>query len=90
MQRSSSVSTHAALTYSPLNGLRLWINGTQFGSGTGNYSYAAATTPVAVTLLVLLSMEQGSVRQVSSIWDNITDISMNFNCIRLNSPLQIS
>jgi len=42
--------THLATTYGSSNGIRLWINGTQYGAASGSYSFAAASTPVTVTL----------------------------------------
>ena len=44
------VWTHITVTYSSTNGLRLWINGTQYGSNTSPYNYAAADAPVTVTI----------------------------------------
>ena len=46
---TANVWTHIAVTYSPSLGLRLFINGTQYGSATGPVIYAAASMPVAVT-----------------------------------------
>jgi hypothetical protein len=42
--------THVAVTYSLSNGLRIWISGTQYGSASALFSYAAANGPVIVTL----------------------------------------
>jgi hypothetical protein len=46
----ANVWTHIAITYSLLNGLNLWINGTQYGSGVIAYNYIAGGIPVTVTL----------------------------------------
>lgn len=46
----ANVWTHIAITYSLLNGLNLWINGIQYGSGVTAYNYTAASIPVTVTL----------------------------------------
>ena len=50
-----NVWTHVAITYSAPNGLRLWINGTQYGSGFAAYNYAAAGEPVFATIGSCLS-----------------------------------
>lgn len=46
----TNVWTHVAVTYSPTNGLRLYINGTQFGASSGAYGFTAANTPVTIAL----------------------------------------
>ena len=45
-----NVWTHLAVTYSPASGLRLYVNGTQWGAASSTYSYAAAGYPVTATL----------------------------------------
>ena len=45
-----NVWTHVAITYSAPNGLRLWINGTQYGSGSVPFNYDAANAPVVATI----------------------------------------
>jgi hypothetical protein len=47
---TANVWTHVAITYSSVNGLRLWINGTQYGSGLSAFVYNAAGIPVTATL----------------------------------------
>ena len=47
---SVGVWTHLTVTYSPSNGLRLWINGTQYGSGSGAFASATINALVTVTL----------------------------------------
>ncbi|CAF4243708.1 unnamed protein product [Rotaria socialis] len=47
--------THVAITYGNSNGLRLWINGTQFGASSSAYNYTAPGVPVTVTLGASLS-----------------------------------
>jgi hypothetical protein len=47
---SVNVWTHLAVTYGSSNGLRLWVNGTQYGAASGPYNYTAANTPVTITL----------------------------------------
>jgi hypothetical protein len=42
--------THLAVTYGTTNGIRLWINGTQYGAATGAFNYAAPNKPVIITL----------------------------------------
>lgn len=42
--------THVVLTYGSTNGIRLWVNGTQYGSASGAFTYAAAGVPVIATL----------------------------------------
>ncbi|CAF4745954.1 unnamed protein product, partial [Rotaria magnacalcarata] len=44
---TTNVWTHLAVTYGPSNGLRLYVNGTQYGSASGSYTYQAAGTPVS-------------------------------------------
>ena len=46
----ANVHTHVTVTYSILNGLNLWINGTQHGVGVSAYTYSAADTLVTATL----------------------------------------
>jgi len=50
-----NVWTHVAITYSAPNGLRLWINGTQYGSGSVPFNYGAAGLPVFATIGSCLS-----------------------------------
>ena len=50
-----NVWTHVAVTYSSSNGLRLWINGTQYGSGSVPFNYTAAGLPVFATIGSCLS-----------------------------------
>ena len=52
---TANIWTHVAITYSAPNGLRLWINGTQYGSGFAAYNYAAAGEPVFATIGSCLS-----------------------------------
>ena len=52
---AANVWTHVAITYSSSNGLRLWINGTQYGSGSAAYNYSAAGVPVFATIGSCLS-----------------------------------
>ena len=47
---AANVWTHVAITYSAPNGLRLWINGTQYGSGSVPFNYDAANAPVVATI----------------------------------------
>ena len=47
---AANVWTHLVLTYGPTNGIRLWVNGIQSGSGSGSFTYSAAGSPVVVTL----------------------------------------
>ena len=47
---STGVWTYVAITYGTSNGLRLWINGTQYGVSSGGFSYVAAGVPVTITL----------------------------------------
>lgn len=46
----ANVWTHLAVTYSPSNGLRLYVNGTQRGASSAPYGYTAANLPVTLTL----------------------------------------
>ena len=46
----ANVWTHLAVTYSPSNGLRFYVNGTQWGPGSAPYGYTAANLPVTLTL----------------------------------------
>jgi len=52
---AANVWTHVAITYSSSNGLRLWINGTQYGSGSVPFNYSAAGVPVFATIGSCLS-----------------------------------
>ena len=52
---AANVWTHVAITYSSSNGLRLWINGTQYGSGSVPFNYDAAGVPVFATIGSCLS-----------------------------------
>lgn len=45
-----NVWTHLVVTYGSSNGLRLWVNGAQYGAASGGYTYTAATVPVTATL----------------------------------------
>ena len=45
-----NVWTHLVVTYGSSNGLRLWVNGAQYGAASGGYSYAAAGAPVTATI----------------------------------------
>ena len=47
---TTNVWTHLVVTYGPSIGLRLWVNGVQYGAASGPYTYAAATVPVTATL----------------------------------------
>jgi hypothetical protein len=47
---TANVWTYVAATYSLSNGLRIWINGTQYGSASAPFSYVAANGPVILTL----------------------------------------
>jgi len=47
---TANVWTHLAITYSSSNGIRFWVSGTQYGSASGPFSYAAPNAPVTVTL----------------------------------------
>jgi hypothetical protein len=47
---TANVWTYLTVTYSSSNGIRLWVNGTQYGSASGPYNYAAANAPVTLTL----------------------------------------
>ncbi|CAF2090316.1 unnamed protein product [Rotaria magnacalcarata] len=47
--------THVVITYGTSNGLRLWINGTQFSASSSAYNYTAPDVPVPVTLGASLS-----------------------------------
>ncbi|CAF4617103.1 unnamed protein product [Rotaria socialis] len=47
---SGNVGTHLAVTYGPSDGLRLYVNGAQYGSASGSYTYQAAGTPVSLLL----------------------------------------
>ncbi|CAF3638758.1 unnamed protein product [Rotaria socialis] len=47
---TTNVWTHLAVTYGPSGGLRLYVNGAQYGSASGNYTYQAAGTPVSLLL----------------------------------------
>ncbi|CAF4264687.1 unnamed protein product, partial [Rotaria magnacalcarata] len=42
--------THVAATYSSNNGERLYVNGTQYGSSSGAYSFSAGGVPMTITL----------------------------------------
>lgn len=44
-----TVWTHVVSSYSPTNGMRMWINGTLIGS-TGSFAYAPSTAPNTITL----------------------------------------
>ncbi|CAF4659189.1 unnamed protein product [Rotaria sp. Silwood1] len=44
------VWTHLAVTYQSTDGLRLWVNGTQYGAASGAYTFSAAGVPVTATL----------------------------------------
>ncbi|CAF4046768.1 unnamed protein product, partial [Rotaria magnacalcarata] len=45
---ATNVWTHLAVTYGPSDGLRLYVNGAQYGSASGRYTYQAAGTPVSL------------------------------------------
>ncbi|CAF1383449.1 unnamed protein product [Adineta ricciae] len=47
---STGVWTHVAITYSSLNGLRLWINGTLFNTSSPNFVWSTINAPVTITL----------------------------------------
>ena len=47
---TANVWTHLTVTYGPSIGLRLWVNGAQYGGASGGYTYTAANTPVTATL----------------------------------------
>ncbi|UJR12646.1 hypothetical protein I4U23_016820 [Adineta vaga] len=47
---STGVWTHVAITYSSLNGLRLWINGTQFNTSSSTFVWSTINAPVTITL----------------------------------------
>ena len=47
---TANVWTHIAVTYSSSDRLRLWINGTQYGSSSSGFNYSAANTSVFVTI----------------------------------------
>ncbi|CAF3511283.1 unnamed protein product [Rotaria socialis] len=40
----------SSVTYGPSDGLRLYVNGAQYGSASGSYTYQAAGTPVSLLL----------------------------------------
>ena len=42
--------SHIAVTYESTSGLRLWINGSQYGVATDAFSFTAANTTVTLTL----------------------------------------
>lgn len=42
--------THLAVTYSPSDRLRLWVNGTQFGSPSATFTSSSIDAPVTITL----------------------------------------
>ncbi len=44
------VWTHVAATYSSTNGERLYINGSQYGSSSGGYTFAASGARMTITL----------------------------------------
>ena len=46
----ANVWTHLAATYGSTNGLRLWVNGAQYGAASGGYTFMAATVPVTAIL----------------------------------------
>lgn len=46
----TNVWTHVVLTYGSANGIRLWINGAQYGSASGAFTYGAAGYPVTTIL----------------------------------------
>lgn len=46
----ANVWTHLVVTYGSTNGIRLWINGTQFGSASGRFTYLATGSPMTATL----------------------------------------
>ena len=45
-----NVWTHIAITYLNSNGLRLWINGNQYGSNSVPFNYVTPNFPVVVTI----------------------------------------
>ena len=45
-----NIWTHIAVTYSTSIGLRLWINGSQYGSSSGAFNYMTLGVPVIVTI----------------------------------------
>ncbi|CAF1321312.1 unnamed protein product [Rotaria magnacalcarata] len=47
---TTNVWTHLAVTYGPSDGLRLYVNGAQYGSASGSYTYQAAGTTVSLLL----------------------------------------
>jgi hypothetical protein len=47
---TANVWTYLTVTYSSSNGIRLWVNGTQYGSASAPFSYSAANASVTVTL----------------------------------------
>ena len=42
--------THVVATYSSSNGERLYVNGTQYGSASGGYTFVASGVPMTITL----------------------------------------
>ncbi|CAF3971438.1 unnamed protein product, partial [Rotaria sp. Silwood1] len=42
--------THVAATYSSSNGERLYVNGNQYGSASGTYTFTAGGVPMTITL----------------------------------------
>ena len=42
--------THIAATYSPTNGERLYVNGTQYGASSAAFNFAAGGVPMTITL----------------------------------------
>ena len=47
---TANVWTHLVVTYESSNGIKLWVNGTQYGAASGAYNYLAASIPVTATL----------------------------------------
>ena len=47
---TANVWTHLAVTYGASNGIRMWVNGVQYGAASGGFTYMAATVPVIATL----------------------------------------
>ncbi|CAF4274495.1 unnamed protein product [Rotaria magnacalcarata] len=47
---TTNVWTHLTVTYGPSNGLRLYVNGAQYGSASGSYTYQATGTPILLLL----------------------------------------
>ena len=45
-----NVWTHIAITYSTSIGLRLWIDGNQYGPSSGSFNYVTPNVPVVVTI----------------------------------------